>query len=226
METRYYMIINGQQTEPLTADKLREAGLTPDTPVWREGLENWVKASTLPELADLLATEQPVADYPVFSEEVDIQQPQQPYGQPYGQPQQPGYGQPQQPYGQPQQPYGQPQQPYGQPQQPYGQPGYGQQQPFRQPVAHTNWMPWAIIATVASFLCSCNIIGIVLGIIGAVNANKANNFFAYGDEASGNTANSTAKTMTIIALVFAAISIVSSVILVTSGVLDSLLSTL
>src|SRR3954453_15510613 len=36
-------------------------------------------------------------------------QPQQPYGQPYGQPQQPAYGQP---YGQ-QQPYGYPQQPYG-----------------------------------------------------------------------------------------------------------------
>ncbi|MER7174145.1 hypothetical protein [Streptomyces mesophilus] len=61
------------------------------------------------------------------------QEPQGPYGQQPGQPQQPGpYGQqPQQPYGQPQQQpgYGYPQTPPGQPaygQQP-GQPGYGQQ---------------------------------------------------------------------------------------------------
>ena len=53
----------------------------------------------------------------------------QPYGaQPMYGPQQPRYGQPQQPYGQPQQP------PYGQPQQPYGQqPPYGQQTQYQQP---------------------------------------------------------------------------------------------
>ncbi len=48
----------------------------------------------------------------------------QPYGaQPMYGPQQPRYGQPQQPYGQPQQP------PYGQPQQPYGQQTQYQQPP-------------------------------------------------------------------------------------------------
>ena len=60
----------------------------------------------------------PQGEYP--PQQPPYGQPQQPYGQPpYGQPQQP-YGQP--PYGQPQQPYGQP--PYGQPQQPYGQAGF------------------------------------------------------------------------------------------------------
>ncbi|MED5811850.1 hypothetical protein VST63_05700 [Mycolicibacterium sp. 050232] len=55
----------------------------------------------------------------------------QPYGSPYGAPQQP-YGDPQQPYGAPQQPYGDPQQPYGDPQQPYGAPQQPQQ-PYGNP---------------------------------------------------------------------------------------------
>ncbi|NKZ15045.1 hypothetical protein HGA11_29155 [Mycolicibacterium septicum DSM 44393] len=66
------------------------------------------------------------------------QQPQQPYGSPYGAPQQPEqpygspYGAPQQPYGAPQQPQSPYGAPYGAPQPPYGSP-YGAQQPYGAP---------------------------------------------------------------------------------------------
>ena len=119
---------------------------------------------------------------------------------------------PQQPYGQPQQPYGQPQQPYGQPQQPYGQPQppYGQPQPYGNPVPHTNWMPWAIVGTIVGALFSC--IGMIFGIIGIVKANNANKAYAVGDETGGDMNNSSAKTMTIIALVLAGIGLIVNLV--------------
>ncbi len=159
------------------------------------------------------------------------QQPQQPqYGQqPYGQPQygqqpygQPPYGQPQQPqqpYGQP--PYGQPQ-PSQQPHQPYGQPPYGQPQPSQQPqygqpgysVPPTNWMTNAIIATILGTLFSC--IGLIFGIIAINAASKANNAYAMGDYVTGDSNNSTAKTMTIIAYVLAGIGLLGNIAVLSS----------
>ena len=71
----------------------------------------------------------------------------------------------------------------------------------------TNWLPWAIVATVAGFFTSC--IGAIFGIIGIVQANKANSFYAQGFDAEGDAANSNAKTMTIIGLIFAGIGILA-----------------
>ena len=202
MATMYFIISEGQQAGPFPKEHLKARGVEKDTYVWREGLEGWVPASELPELQD------------IFEETIIQAVPQQPYGQPqqpYGQPQQP-YGQPQQPYGQPQQPYGQPQQPYGQPQQPYGQPQppYGQPQPYGNPVPHTNWMPWAIVGTIVGALFSC--IGMIFGIIGIVKANNANKAYAVGDETGGDMNNSSAKTMTIIALVLAGIGLIVNLV--------------
>ena len=202
MATMYFIISEGQQAGPFPKEHLKARGVEKDTFVWREGLEGWVPASELPELQD------------IFEETIIQAVPQQPYGQPqqpYGQPQQP-YGQPQQPYGQPQQPYGQPQQPYGQPQQPYGQPQppYGQPQPYGNPVPHTNWMPWAIVGTIVGALFSC--IGMIFGIIGIVKANNANKAYAVGDETGGDMNNSSAKTMTIIALVLAGIGLIVNLV--------------
>ena len=209
MATMYFIISEGQQAGPFPKEHLKARGVEKDTFVWREGLEGWVPASELPELQD------------IFEETIIQAVPQQPYGQPqqpYGQPQQPyrqpqqPYGQPQQPYGQPQQPYGQPQQPYGQPQQPYGQPQppYGQPQPYGNPVPHTNWMPWAIVGTIVGALFSC--IGMIFGIIGIVKANNANKAYAVGDETGGDMNNSSAKTMTIIALVLAGIGLIVNLV--------------
>ena len=209
MATMYFIISEGQQAGPFPKEHLKARGVEKDTYVWREGLEGWVPASELPELQD------------IFEETIIQAVPQQPYGQPqqpyvqpqqpYRQPQQP-YGQPQQPYGQPQQPYGQPQPPYGQPQQPYGQPQppYGQPQPYGNPIPHTNWMPWAIVGTIVGALFSC--IGMIFGIIGIVKANNANKAYAVGDETGGDMNNSSAKTMTIIALVLAGIGLIVNLV--------------
>ena len=223
MATMYFIISEGQQAGPFPKEHLKARGVEKDTYVWREGLEGWVPASELPELQDIFEETiiQAVPQQPYGQPQQPYGQPQQPYGQPqqpyrqpqqpYGQPQQP-YGQPQQPYGQPQPPYGQPQQPYGQPQQPYGQPQppYGQPQPYGNPVPHTNWMPWAIVGTIVGALFSC--IGMIFGIIGIVKANNANKAYAVGDETGGDMNNSSAKTMTIIALVLAGIGLIVNLV--------------
>ena len=216
MATMYFIISEGQQAGPFPKEHLKARGVEKDTYVWREGLEGWVPASELPELQDIFEETiiQAVPQQPYGQPQQPYRQPQQPYGQPqqpYGQPQQP-YGQPQPPYGQPQQPYGQPQQPYGQPQQPYGQPQppYGQPQPYGNPVPHTNWMPWAIVGTIVGALFSC--IGMIFGIIGIVKANNANKAYAVGDETGGDMNNSSAKTMTIIALVLAGIGLIVNLV--------------
>ena len=216
MATMYFIISEGQQAGPFPKEHLKARGVEKDTYVWREGLEGWVPASELPELQDIFEETiiQAVPQQPYGQPQQPYGQPQQPYGQPqqpYRQPQQP-YGQPQPPYGQPQQPYGQPQPPYGQPQQPYGQPQppYGQPQPYGNPVPHTNWMPWAIVGTIVGALFSC--IGMIFGIIGIVKANNANKAYAVGDETGGDMNNSSAKTMTIIALVLAGIGLIVNLV--------------
>lgn len=88
---------------------------------------------------------------------------------------------------------------------------------------YVNWMPWAITGTILGFLFSC--IGAIFGIIGIVNANKANTAYNYGDYQKGESANSTAKIMSIIALALGGLGIVCS-ILVMIGVISSPLATL
>lgn len=206
METLYFMMVNGEQKGPLTKGALSMHGLTRDTYVWRDGLKDWVMASQLPELADLF-DESAFGAYAQPEEPVRNQYPpygQQPYGQqPYGQ--QP-YGQ--QPYGQ--QPYGQ--NPYGQPQYPYGENQY-----YGEPIPHTNWLPWAIVGTVIGAMFSC--IGLIFGIIGITRANAANKFYGGGNKQLGDQANSSARTMTILALVLGVLGLVITLTGITSGLL-------
>ncbi len=124
-------------------------------------------------------------------------------------------------------PYSQqpPRQPYGQ--YPYGKQQYGQQpDPYNvygrepQPVKHTNWLPWAVVGTVFGALFSC--IGMIFGIIGITNAQKANKFYAEGFRDNGDRSNSSARTMTIIALVLGGVGLIISVTLHTSGLLEQL----
>lgn len=74
------------------------------------------------------------------------------------------------------------------------------------PVAHTNWQPWAIVAVIGGVLFNC--LALVLAIIGLLNAGKANRYYSEGWADRGASANSTARTMTIIALVLEVISLV------------------
>ncbi len=193
----YYLIINEQQRGPFAKEDLLAQGLTPSTMVWREGMADWAPATEVTELQELFY-QQPAQPQ---SRQTQCAQPGQPPQQPYQQPQQ-GY---QQPYQQPYQKQGYQQQGY--PQQQYPQPPQQPQYPQYQ-AQPTNWLPWAIVATVLG-LCSC--IGLVLGIIAITRANSANKFYQIGDTVSGNAANSSARTLTIIALAFDGIGLLVNI---------------
>ncbi|MDE5881621.1 MAG: GYF domain-containing protein [Muribaculaceae bacterium] len=96
---------------------------------------------------------------------------------------------------------------YGQNPQYGQQPNYGQNPNNFQPVRQ-NWLTWAIVATVIGFLFSC--IGGIFGVIGIVQANKANNYYKAGYDQMGDQANSTAKWMTIVGLVLGGIGILAN----------------
>lgn len=53
----YYIAISDNKEGPLSLDDLKVKKLTKDTLVWYDGLENWVKASEVNELKDLLKSE-------------------------------------------------------------------------------------------------------------------------------------------------------------------------
>lgn len=97
---------------------------------------------------------------------------------------------------------------FARPQQPQYQQPYQQQYP-QQPVGtFTNWLPWAIVGTVLG-ICSC--IGLVLGIIGITKANGANNAYKCGDYDLARSVNNSARTLTILSLVFDGIGILINI---------------
>ena len=195
MDTKFYIAVNGNQAGPYTFDQLRSQNVTPDTLVWFAGQPDWAKASTIPQLQTLFVSQQ------------------QPYQQSQ-QPQQPQYGQqPQQQYGQPQQPqYGQ-QQTYQQPQ--YGQSIYQQQNDYGMSQPMTNWLPWAIAATVCGFIFG-GCIAWIFGILAINKANAAKKAYSYGDGVTAETENAAAKKWTIVALVVDAIGLVANIIILSS----------
>lgn len=178
MNTEYFIIIDGQQKGPYPREVLRMQGMTPNTYVWRQGMQGWVEAKDLPELTDLLQDNMNHGEVPPAQTQEPVQ-PQQPYGQ-----------------------------------QPYGQ-QYQQNHGYNN-APHTNWMPWAIVATVLNVACSC--IGLVFGIIGIVQANKANSFYAMGMIQDAESANSTAKTMTIISYCLAGLGVITGIWMISTGV--------
>lgn len=196
---QYYIFVNGTRLGPYSKEELRLQGITPESIVWRPGLQDWMAASALPDLADLLADSAfgayaekltpPTAQEP---QQAPSQYPNQPYNNP---------SYPNQPYNNP----GYPNQAYNNPTYPNtAQGGVPPYNPYNQnynpmPLPHTNWMPWAIIATIIGFCTSC--IAGIFGIIGIVNASKANTAYANGMKEEGDSNNATAKIMVIISLV-------------------------
>ena len=122
----------------------------------------------------------------------------------------------QQPYQQPQQPqqpqYGQ-QQTYQQPQ--YGQSIYQQQNDYGMSQPMTNWLPWAIAATVCGFIFG-GCIAWIFGILAINKANAAKKAYSYGDGVTAETENAAAKKWTIVALVVDAIGLVANIIILSS----------
>lgn len=90
------------------------------------------------------------------------------------------------------------------------------------PGQHYDWSTLGIIAIVAGFLVSC--IGGIFGIIGYNAATKANRAYAAGDDITGDSANSQAKTMIIIAFVLVGIGLITNIAMFTSGGLAGLMS--
>lgn len=86
--------VENKHEGPFSIDQLPEQGLSPDDMVWKEGMQNWVKASEMPELQ--IFFQEPPPPPPVAPPN-----PQMPYNAPQGAAPQ-GYQQPQQQYRAPQ----------------------------------------------------------------------------------------------------------------------------
>lgn len=170
----YFIVINGTQSGPFSKEELRMRNISPSTFVWREGLNDWVPASSLPELADILVEESAFGAYAQQQPEPPQKAPDSPAYPPYGTHLEPGAYDP-----------------------------YRRQPEF--PENYTNWQPWAIVGTICGALFSC--IGLIFGVLGIVNASKANKYYAAGLRSLGDAANSTARTMTIISLCLAALGL-------------------
>lgn len=84
---KYYYAEGTEKKGPYEIDELRQMGIiTPDTLVWTAGMTDWLPASQVPELSDLLATEQPPA-VPVAPQPAAQPQYQQPAPAPADTPQ-------------------------------------------------------------------------------------------------------------------------------------------
>lgn len=188
----YYIVIDENPTGPFTLDEITlNSALNPESLVWKPGLDNWVAAKTLPELAPAFHNTFRQQTPPEFSSSFESKDYQHTHRQEYNEPNRFGNN------------------PQYNPHHSYHHQGhYNPGNPYRdgyRPAFHTNWLPWAIVATIVGFFASC--IGAIFGIIGIVQANKANSMYARGFDSEGDAANSNAKIMTIIGLIFAGIGI-------------------
>lgn len=86
--TEYWVVVDGKPSGPYTAGQLMNMNLTPDTPVWRKGLIDWVKLSELPD-GEFVVTEAeaerverpvviPAIPQPQFSRPEPVKQPDEP----------------------------------------------------------------------------------------------------------------------------------------------------
>ena len=221
----YYMVVDEKSTGPYTLDEITlHPALTPETLVWKPGIDNWMAAKNFPELAPAFMRKQwqpqhqtpPEYNSPFHEEEnhngnsyqqSDSGSFQKHQGNSFSHD---SYYQGEPKYRNPEEPNPFANNPQYQPHHTYNNRFYGGHDRYQngyRPNMRTNWLPWAIVATVLGFFASC--IGAIFGIIGIVQANKANTLYAQGFDREGDAANSNAKIMTIIGLIFAAIGIIA-----------------
>ena len=212
--SQYYMVVDEKSTGPFTLDEITlHPALTPDTLVWKPGIDNWVAARTLPELAPAFIKHGPENNYqgpPEYNR--GNHRPNEEYeGYGYEHKEEPQNRFADNPQYQNHHSYNQPPHNnyYGgydrrREYNPYDRNGYNR------PQMRTNWLPWAIVATVLGLFTYC--LGAIFGIIGIVQANKANTLYAQGYDHEAETANNNAKIMTIIGLVIAGLGIIIAII--------------
>lgn len=71
----YWTIKDGHHAGPFSAMQLADMGIMPDTPVWHEGLPDWVPASQIAEISAIMVARQnapqpmpaPAAPQPVYA---------------------------------------------------------------------------------------------------------------------------------------------------------------
>lgn len=56
---KFFIVENNQQAGPFSVEEMAMRGVTPSTPVWREGMADWTPAGNVPELASLFSTSRP-----------------------------------------------------------------------------------------------------------------------------------------------------------------------
>lgn len=56
---KFFIVENNQQAGPFSVEEMAMHGVTPSTPVWREGMADWTPAGNVPELASLFSTSRP-----------------------------------------------------------------------------------------------------------------------------------------------------------------------
>lgn len=182
----YYMVVDEKSTGPYSlAEVILHPKLTKETLIWKPGLENWVAADTLTELAPVFASQQN-REFRVNPPEYTSENQDSPNNFANNPQYQPGHTYRKEDH--------------------YYHGNHRFQSGYR-PNYRTNWLPWAIVATIIGFFTSC--IGAIFGIIGIIQANKANSFYSQGLDIEGDAANSNAKIMTIIGLIFAGIGIIA-----------------
>lgn len=216
----FYYIENDTRKGPFSLEEIMEAGIRPDTMVWHTGMDSWARADETESLKPLFNTQKlyyamlggvqtgPDTPQALIGKGATGETPVWCDGMPDWQKAAfvpafanilgsvpPSFG-------------------------PSLAPGSAQFQHVRTPIPHTNWLPWAITGTVLGALTCC--LGLIFGIIGIVQANKANDAYALGDKNAGDSANSSAQTMTIISLIIAALGIIGSIIAFVTGALASL----
>lgn len=208
----YYMVVDEKPTGPLTLDEITlHPALTPETLVWKPGIDNWVAAKTFPELAPAFINSQnqqfqspPEYNRTQFQGEEEMRRPgnqQNPYNEGYN-----NHGPQVDPNPFANNPQYQSHHTYHNQQRHYYEDYNNPNRNGYRQNMRTNWLPWAIVATVLGFFTSC--IGAIFGIIAIVQANKANTLYAQRFDREGDAANSNAKIMTIIGLIFAGLGII------------------
>ncbi|MBQ6078980.1 MAG: DUF4339 domain-containing protein [Muribaculaceae bacterium] len=198
---KYYIAENGQQAGPFEPHELLQHGLTVNSLVWCEGMANWTSASQVPELMAVLTGQPPInVGTPTG---IDTQlPPTPPMGGDVQLPQVPPFNNPQTTAPQQPAPYGTPYGQQGTNNQPYAQPQYGPStnQPSNNVMPKT-WLTESVLVTVLSFLCLCNFIAAIPGLIAIFKANSVKTKFMSGDVQGANAASASAKKWMIIAAV-------------------------
>lgn len=171
-----YIHSNGSNMGPYSLEQLKDLGISPDTPVWYNGLPDWTPAGVAPATRELFFAPSP--DKAIVPAEPSAEAQATPASGESAPPvpgAQQGYN-PNQGY------YG------GQGYNPQGYPyGPGQQGP------PPSYLAWAIIST----LCCC----MPFGIVAIIYASKVNGLWLRGDVNGAYKASARAQTWTILAIV-------------------------